>query len=215
VTRRRLDLDERRAALAAFETIFRSRDPFGEPFRPMRDSRRAILFPIDIEMDGGELAAAFATARAAGDQGFYVSTVDSDDWATRRRHWFVPLDRPDVYYELGLSRTWRERDCAVYAPSGTWGMLRSEDYHAVVGGRRDLIDTLLRRYPAEFPIYDVDGPRPPKVPAENQVNSFVSWWLEGRRIEELDWLRRLLEHVYGQEGADLFAALARSEPGRG
>lgn len=62
-------------AQKAFDQVFRSSDPFDQPFNSSIE-RRAILYPLTYELDPIELQAVAAAARAFGDTALYLSFAE-------------------------------------------------------------------------------------------------------------------------------------------
>jgi hypothetical protein len=216
-----LSEDERQEAVAAFRRVFAADmakvDVYGEPFRAELPAR-AILYPVDPELDDDQLDALAAAAEAVGDRGFYVSLVGFDEAETLDCHWHVPLSELGSYDALepcaigGLTY-----DNALYSASGRWGMLISLEEHAIVGGTPDFLERLLADYPARAPGWLITGsdPPPPSVEPREQVRSFLRVRRDsGGSKLDLEALRPLLVHVYGTHGSELISEILREEPGR-
>lgn len=181
--------------------VFSEEDAFGEPFRPEIAVRR-ILFPVRYVLRPPLLEGVIAAAKKVGDTGFFVSVVESEgspwtgEWRklpeeTRRvpYDWYVPVEQAANYYPT--VKVYGTNN-AIYSPSGKWGILISDEDHAVVGASGDFVATV-SNHVAEM---------------DSQVYEFLGYWKEihekrdrpGKRID-LTWLPRQLSHCYGKEKA--------------
>ncbi len=176
----------REEAHRAFSAVFRSDDPFDEPFTPSI-RHRAILYPVTYELEPSELQAIATAARTVGDDAFYFSVLErpAESEQDRPYHWFIPLEDRNTYHSLGYPFVLEN---AIYSPKGLWGMMVSQEQHALVGGCDIFLNTLYAHLP---------------VSEDEQVREFLITWKDNRdRLgSKTDWLPRFMTHVYGPEKA--------------
>lgn len=172
----------------AFRSVFRSADPFDEPIAPSV-SHRAILYPVSYDLEPHEFGAIALAAQTVGDNSFYFSVTERPMATEQDRpyHWLIPFEELSGYRSLGYPFVLEN---AFYSPNGHWGVLISHEQHAVVAGSKQFLDTLFTHLP---------------VSAELQIQEFLSTWKDNhtRLGSKIDWLPRLLRHVYGVEQAEL------------
>ena len=174
-----------REAKDLFWTVFQSEDPYGEPLSPAM-THRVILCPYQYELEPNELRALAAAIRAVGDSGFYYSVTErpSDprvpDLRSGYWHWYVPLEDLEAYHDRVRTPPFEN---ALYSPTGQWGIIFSDEQHAVVGGNRVFIDTLLAGLSTSW---------------EEQAREFVDicrYWRDHYHTPVLEWLQTLLVPV--------------------
>lgn len=172
-------------AKTAFNRVFKSTDPFDEPFQ--RDiTERLIVYPTDYELEESLYSAVGATAKILKESTAFISLIEGykGQEFEARDHWQIDFDNYP-YQEL-RNQGWNPlMENAIYSINGTWGIIISHEQHAVVGGPNIFIDALKTNMP------DI----------ENQVQEFVSAWKYNRDHlgSEIGWLPQLLIHVYGME----------------
>lgn len=211
---RRLSENERRDAIERLGRLVSVPNAL-DPRLTAEAEIRAILFPVDTEMDADELRAIATASRVAGDVGIFLSFIDLADWESSEDHWFISLQELESNGIILDDLSWRG-DYALYSPSSAWVMIRSEEQHATVGANRDAGNALLDSYPPERPMYDPHGIAPAKVPAREQVLSFVEWWRsQATAGSNIDWVRPFLEHVYPRKADALLKQLIEDMPAGG
>ena len=178
--------EELRRAEAAGREVFRSFDDgTSQPFRKSIEAR-LLVYPIDYTMlepeQFGALAAAAATV---GDRTAYLAGYGDPEagWHGTYDHRVVALDDFLDYKPKGQLIL----EHMLYSPQGAWGVATSHGDYAVAGGRQSFVDALRRHLPQR----------------ENEaVEAFVRDWREiGRGGGHVDWLRPLIEHLYGEHRA--------------
>ncbi len=190
---------DRRAA-PCFEQVFADDDPYGRPFRPEIE-RRIVLFPIAHELEEGQFDALARAASREADDRFYFfteqqSTVDPMEQSGHSL-WAMPFDF-GAYSNVGALDL-----SALCSPSGRWGVLVSNDGHAVVGGSDGFIAQLVTSFPptqepvthwhVEMPDVRVDMSREEQLelmealktpvpmrtgepPGDGQVRALIDFW---------------------------------------
>ena len=173
-----LSADEwNRWAAPCFEQVFADDNPYGEPFTPEIE-RRMVLFPINRELEEGQFDALARAASALADDLFYFFTVErpwSEDQlesalqeqstvepmeGSGDQRWAIPFDY-GAYSDVGAIDV-----SALCSPSGRWGVLVSNDDHAVVGGSDTFIAHLLAQFPpTEEPVKHTHSLLPADLPA--------------------------------------------------
>lgn len=176
-------------AKAAFQSVFRCPDPFNEPFQP-RLTERLILYPISYEFEEHEYAAVAAAAGSLGESTAFITLTEISEGQEvlfeDLEHWQIDLGY--YPYEALLKQEWSPiMENAIYSTQGSWGLVISHEQHAVVGGPPRFIEALKANLPG----------------GESQVHEFLDTWKDNRdRLGyQIDWLQRLLAHVYGADRA--------------
>ena len=205
-------------ASAVFRRVFGRAEAYEAPFTP-NVPYRAIVYPFvppagdplpDYVREALEAVAALA--RAAGDDGFYRTYFDV--WTEDKpRSSFVPLSAvPDEYRRLDQCL----EEVALVSTQGRWGLMADEDRWALVGtDSAELLDVFLDTFPTTpatprvglrivSEAHDVTWQPAAGVPARQQVRVFLSLYARFWRGDEstVTWLRRMLQHVYGDVRAD-------------
>jgi len=177
-----------KVAQTAFHRVFRSSDPFNEPFQPVVENR-LILYPVEYQLDRNHFVALELAANVTGESEAYLSLIEGATWgATKERdHWQIQLGSYP-YEELRHNNGWFPlMENAIYSTTGLWGIVISHEWHAVLGGSKRFIEA----YKANLP------------GAENEVFDFLTLWKDNKERlgSNTDWLPKLLAHVYGQDEA--------------
>jgi hypothetical protein len=164
--------------------VFVNDDPYDQPFSPGVQIRK-ILYEFWYELEPPLLEAIVTAASSQGDQGFYVSILDRPKVKAQNRpyHWYVPFSRIKAYRSLvGPLQN------VIYSPNGRWGIMASDEHHALLGGPSAFVETIQQSIP------DLD----------HHVYEFLDAWCYNRANygSTLDWLPGLLRHVYGRETAE-------------
>lgn len=180
-----------------FQSVFQSHDPFGEPFRASVASR-VLLFPSSYFPSGYELYATqyraiVATAAANENTSMYVSEVeginDQNKFDSARFHGVVQdfkLPPETVALQLQGLGYIASIETAMYSSDGDWGMLTSQENHALIGGTERFISLLSQH-----------------LDLESDVPGFLAYWkdVHQRLAVDIAWIPRLLHHIYGHEKA--------------
>ena len=193
MTAARLKVPEEVAeAKNAFGRVFRSADPFDQPF-VSEVRRKRILFPVPYELDQRRLSAILTAAKGLGEEKAYVSLIEGcDDDFEAREHWSVDLTL-ELYPSLRATGWFPLMENAVYSQRGTWGLIVSHEQHAVLGGRERFAEVLSETLGQ----------------AEADVPEFLETWKANRERLQSDvaWVPVLMEHLFGRARAqDLLVA---------
>lgn len=166
-----------------FNSIFANENPFGEPFKP-EISCRLLLFGFRYGLNNFWLKAFVNAIDKVNEGGFYLSILSNQrpDFQVKPSHWYVSLNTADKYIDNVYTF-----ENAIYSASGTWGLICSDEDHAIVGGTQQFIDEIRKH------IQDVDS----------QVNLFLQTWKHYNEINKIDvsWVLPQLTHVFGFEKA--------------
>jgi hypothetical protein len=177
--------DFAREAKPVYEHVFATGNPFESPFTSVLESRM-ILFPVHYMMETSLARAITKASAQLNENSFYLSVLErpTDEEHDRPYHWHIGFSEFEQYRSLGYPFVLEN---AVYSDRGTWGLMFSHERHAVLGG------------PAEF--VQVVAQELPKL--TDQVENFVETWKKNQKRlgSKVDWLPRLLKHVYGDERA--------------
>lgn len=180
-------LSEREFQLQAkpmLRKIFIADDPYNESFAEGIQNRKILFEHCSYEMKPPLLTAIISAASARAEIGFFVSILDrpSEDKQHQPYHWYIPFSEIHTYHSLvGPLQN------VAYSPAGSWGMMFSDEDHSLFGGLPDIIDTVQQMVPN----------------LDRQVLDFLKAWEDysyhyGSNVE---WIPRLLNHVYGEEQA--------------
>jgi hypothetical protein len=128
----------------AFDRVFASTDPFDYPFRPAVEAS-LVFYPTEgYHLSQVQYAAVVAAAHATGEPAFFVSVVEySGDWVERGQHWLCDALGYEAYRSIELTL-----ENALYSASGGWGLVLSQEQHALVGGSREFVRRVQASYPA-------------------------------------------------------------------
>lgn len=157
-----------------------------------------------------EITAVVGAASVVGDTGFYVGFPDSSEWTDEERFHFVPSDKLTLYEEIPQRTPFPYViDHVVYSPSAQWGMLRSLDDIAVVGGVAAYTRELLKSYPAKALKWQNERTPRPLVAPRDQIRSFLT---AQAYLGKLDEARAIVRHVEGERAESLLAEFAGISP---
>jgi hypothetical protein len=164
--------------------VFVNDDPYDQPFATGMHVRK-ILYEFWYELELPLLEAVMTAASDQGDRGFYVSVLERPAAKAQNRpyHWYVPFSDIAAYHLLvGPLQN------AIYSPNGRWGIMASDEHHALPGGTVAFVKMIQKFIPN----------------LENQVYEFLETWCANRANygSKLDWLPGLLRHIYGSETAE-------------
>jgi hypothetical protein len=102
-----------RRAVPPRDRVFDELDAFGCPFTDAV-AERALLVPVPIQLEPGQIAALRAAARALGDETIFMEDVESSGSEERFRELSTDDGAP---YEVAAP--WL--DTALFSPAGSWG----------------------------------------------------------------------------------------------
>ncbi len=137
--------------------------------------------------EGRELAAIREAAGSLGETSCYLQlyVFGEEEWP----YWELDLGDEAPYAGIPFIR-----ENSLFSREGRWGMLVSDENHAVVAGEETFVETL------------VAGLDPPELDAH--ALRFLAQWAELRvsTSRRYEWLPVLLAHLYGEGRAgDLLA----------
>src|SRR3989442_8447569 len=147
-----LNAAQQSAAQDAFNQVFASADPF-QPAFVSGVEKLALLFPLDgYELHAEQFGAVAVAAERIGESEAFISSVElltdlrgAGQWADKRTHYRILLD-PKFYFQLTDSPLGLMRN-AIYSVHGRWGLIISEESHALVGGPETFVTSLLSSLP--------------------------------------------------------------------
>lgn len=173
-------------AFKAFKKVFKNADPFNAPFNE-NIVRKHILMPEDYHLTTTELYALKKAAAAVGEKKAFYSLTEGS-----KPEDFIPEETGHWEVDLGLntdfsSELWSQVppvETAIYSKKGTWGVIISHEWHAVLGGSEEFI--------REFGKY---------LNFEQELEKFLKTWQfnQVHSKSNIDWLPKLMNHVYGSE----------------
>jgi hypothetical protein len=166
-----------------FWTVFAGIDPYDEPFQPYVFPR-LLLFPYRWQLDIPWINPLKKTMRFLGEEGFFVSALHRPpaDEQPQPYHWYVPITEMDRYGSLVVSQV-----NAVYSINGTWGVICSDEDHAIIGGPELLIANI------QEAVTDFDV----------RIKQFIDMWkyYHQKNGVSIQWLFSMLSHIYGADVA--------------
>jgi len=165
----------------AYRAVFARPDPFDEPFQPEIEAR-LVLYGYRWALHPPWLEPVVRGIRQLGESGFFVSALEraKDKNHDGYYHWYVPLGEADTYGPAVYSQ-----QNAVYSTEGRWGIICSDEDHALIGGPTPIIQGIQAAVP------DLDA----------RVKEFLSVWkhYHNRNRVNLGWIPGTLSHIYGPE----------------
>lgn len=181
-------------AAPALHRVFAREDPWHEPFADGVEVRR-LLYPIYSglrDLDYPLRDALVSVANGLGEDRFYLSIIErpppESKWSWRQDwHWYVPLSEIADYASLNYAFA---VDHVLYSPGGRWGLMKSHEDHALLGGEAVFFEAMREAIPG----FDNIG----------QVQHFLSDWryYKTEYGADVSWIPDLLSHVYGAELAE-------------
>lgn len=195
-------------ALPIMRRVFAENEPYKQPFSSLI-SEKVIVFPCEILPEPFLVNGLFLGATQIGDIGCYFSQLWRNE--NQPNDCYIPLSElrevcgslPSTYQlantedlDVDLESLDLELhmnlllENAFYSATGKWGFMRSHGRFGVLGGSLEFIEAVRQIIPdLDRQVYDF---------LENyQLSKSV-----GMRLT-LDWLPELLNHIYGQETAEM------------
>lgn len=165
-------------------SIFASEDPFGAPFQ-QRINKRLLLYKIRYGLTESDpwLIPMIKSIKTLGEKGFYVSLLGVAEEG-EPAHWYVPLDEAHLYIDVVFPV-----QNAIYSVNGTWGVICSDEDHAVLGGP-EVMSRIIQESVTDW---------------EPRIRLFLQDWKRYHQQNDkiiLDWIPRLFTHVYGNRIPD-------------
>jgi len=121
----------------ALGKVFQTNDPFGEMFQPDVQEKQ-ILCPTDgYYLSIEQFKALQDTLVTLGEKKVYLSEVEAEECFSSPNcsHWELSVtDSYEEYLRLPVIL-----ENSLYSLNGTWGILISQEEHAVIGGTREFM----------------------------------------------------------------------------
>ena len=188
-------------AQTAFDAVFKSSDPFGEPFQDAIRSR-ILIYEASRPLDRWHFDNIAYAADVAGNTSAFIAVTETARDFRKMELWKLDLSDTDEWkrYRAGKPDAfYNSLENALYSADGTWGLLVSCEDHGLLGGSDEFVQAFLSRNGANAA----------------DVVEFLDRWEKIRRgdlklgnAKELEWLLRsvpnVLRHVYGDHGAIRF-----------
>lgn len=162
-----------------WERVFRTLDYYTDPFRdPL--SLEALFFPVaGYHLTESQYRAVVAGARALGDDEVVVSHIAAREPEQQGTDfWVMPSDSDYQFYR----NTPVLMDNTLHARSGLWGVVITDEEHALVGSEGSFGEVVRRRYPD----------------SRLDASRLVDYWRQ-RDEDVLSRIRRLVEELPGIE----------------
>lgn len=177
-----------KTALPALRNIFKSDNPYIEPFG-LNVEARLVIHEYWYTMRPLMFKAVITAAKQHNETGFYVSILNSyiDEEAGQPARWFLSLEEAPEYFQLDKLFIPPAHN-VVFSEAGRWGIMGSDEHFGLLGGTADFVN-IIRKYI-------------PKI--DNQVNGFLKEWKRNKTHynSDISWLPGLLSNVYNSETAE-------------
>ena len=130
-------------AKKCWNDIFYSSDPFSIPYRN-QSNHVMVFFPTDAYILSEEQYTAIRAAAAEnGDEGYFWSYCEgSPKFDDPTQHYWCPL--PD-YNEYSSILDYAVEN-AIYSSKSEWGIILSQESHAMIGGTEHFISVVKKNY---------------------------------------------------------------------
>lgn len=167
-------------------SVFRTLNPFDEPFQP-EIAGGTLIFPLDEEgwyLPEAHLVRLRQAAAEAGDRSAIFSYVEQlDPPLDGPAAWLVPLSE----LKLPVLRQIHAAPLhyALCSPTGKWGVLVSHEEFAVAGGSSSFIGTL--------------APLNERLASAREFLLHRVAWFEQYQLEDVSFADRLVRHLYGED----------------
>lgn len=124
--------------------IFSSSDPFTIPFRS-HSNHVMVFFPTEAYVLSEEQYSAIrAAAVGNGDEGYFWSYCEaSPNFDQLTEHYWCPLPSYNEYTSILDYAV----ENAIYSAKSEWGVLLSQESHAMIGGTEQFISLVKKNYP--------------------------------------------------------------------
>jgi hypothetical protein len=187
------DVSELATVRAALGSVFRETNCFGQPLKS--NTEGALAFPDGLYSPTTEQfdRLALAASRLDETDAYIAVTEGTGSPSDIELVWRFDL-RESPYGALNQHHTdvWAPAlENAIFSTNGSWGIVFSQEDHAVLGGSKLFVSNFASRFPQE------------RIGAE-----FVRTWRQ-RAVEwktDIEWLPGLLENVYGATEANRLLA---------
>jgi hypothetical protein len=167
----------------AFLKVFAGTNPYDEPFQP-NVTPRLLLYPFRWYLGDPWLTPLVENMEILGEEGFFVSALSrpSEEENIQSYHWYIPLSEAGKYGSVVYSQ-----ENAIYSTNGTWGIICSDEDHAIIGGPDLLIFNIQKA------VTDMDF----------RIQQFIEMWKGYYQTNGIDiqWLFAMFSHIYGVNAA--------------
>lgn len=167
----------------AFLKVFTGTNPYDEPFQSII-TPRLLLYPFRWYLSDPWLTPLMKTMEVLGEEGFFVSALSRalEEENSQSYHWNIPLSEAGEYGPVVYSQ-----ENAIYSVNGTWGIICSDEDHAIIGGPELLIANIQQT------ITDMDF----------RIQQFIEMWKSYYQTNGVDiqWLFPMFSHIYGVDSA--------------
>lgn len=183
----RLGRGERPAAFDAFSRVFVTGNPYAPAFTEGA-SARALLFPTDgYILARDQFEAVSKAAQSVGEERAYLLGIEGWEGSTShadRELFHVRLCHYDGYTHPPRESSIDVSQNALFSTRGTWGVLVSDEFHALVGGSEVFVRELRERI---------------STTEDAMLDEFFSLWKWHENYDPAWWMEDLLVHLYGEE----------------
>jgi len=133
-----------------FIKVFKNKDPFDDCFTDNIQAK-LLLFPTDgYYLQEEQFNVLRQAISHLGEAGFFISEIEGDCFSElsssesyEHGHWVGDVSSTfEDYADIPIVL-----ENAVYSSCGNWGVLISHEGHAVLGGRKELIEQVQTLYP--------------------------------------------------------------------
>lgn len=163
----------------AFLDVFAGTNPYDAPFQPVI-TPRLLLYPFRWYLSDPWLIPLVGTMESLGEEGFFVSALSRplEQENGQFYHWYIPFSEIDKYGSEVYSQ-----ENVIYSTNGTWGIICSDEDHAIIGGPELLIANIQKT------VTDMDF----------RIQQFIDMWKSYHQTNGVDiqWLFPMLSHIYG------------------
>jgi hypothetical protein len=126
------DLDHLRSV---WKLIFVSKSPYEDPFQSGVEQRMVFFPTYRFRLTERQYAAVVEASKLEGESGFYASHVEyTGDFLGVGDNWYCRFPAYCKYDRIPLAI-----ENALYSEVGKWGLIISQDEHAIVGGTKEFI----------------------------------------------------------------------------
>lgn len=163
--------------------IFTGADAYSSPFTDQIQPR-LLLYYFSPVLHEPWIKPLVKTMKTLGERGFYISLQTKQNAVYPfESNWYVPINEIESY---GTQIFPLENK--IYSETGAWGIISSEEGHAILGGTNILINNVKESVP------DMAA----------RVKEFITLWKNYHAVNhvEINWILDVLVHVFGTQEAE-------------
>lgn len=161
-----------------YEKVFLNYDPYEPIVNVHSVSARVVLFPTDsYHLTDSQFRALKASIESREEKRFYTSEIGwAADSFQKGYHYLCFRPSFDNYTSLPIGV-----ENALYGADGAWGLLISDELHALLACDENFLEVFRRNYPQ----------------LENDKEEFYSYWqsLAERHGADVDWLDTFTQNL--------------------